>query len=323
MNNKDIRTVIKMIRNTLKANPTSSTKSLLADIKKYYSDEQFANMLFEIENIDANDKVAYSYINDIIDDIKQYTTLLKDKPTFEIFSTSEYNAGEYYSRKEKIIGFDFGLLWFVQNMSDIIIKYLIETVKGNYNHVKQVISMVTDLVITLKKREIHKIKQMPMTRSEFILSSYLQYSFTVFVCLHEIIHLIRNHRVEDIEQLRENEINADIEAYKNALIVVKNKLGDNRILLVGIISFFQILELIEVEQEQVSVHPSYSERFELIKDLFVPENLVINKKSLVNILFIEKTDTYSLNSIYNDIHALCHFCREIINILETENNYEE
>lgn len=301
----------------------------LQGYSKYYSDVDIKEMQRTYQKIIDKEKspnpTAYSLVKDIYCDIviaHSGSSTSGQYPPFGIIETSRYSAAKLTNGNMQAIFIDYGLLWAIQLISDSVISYLISYHKDDENMIEKTITSICGIVLLLIDRRIHEISNdFNMTQDSMILASYLQYAMTTFVCAHEFVHYIYAH-----DNSVENEYDADLQGAILTLKVLRNKIHDDRIGVLGIIVLFlflSILDELEYKVEDELLKPKI--RLKRILDRLMPDWLVISKNVVYNVvdkLFCGESVAKSLDELYNEVNAIFNVSLNYIKGWRPESEYE-
>lgn len=315
-NKKFVREQLKQFYDKLDIDKGFSIEERLGDVKEYYSEEEYLKLLDEYKSRGGKDVFLYLYIDGIMDDIMKYTKVIDIKPNFIVYINPLYNSA-YYGNGN-FIRFDAGLCWFIHHVADIFAIWLPRIANGEMctDDCKKLISSICDLVIQLRKQKIHEILQTKIEIEQYKLAGYLEYAFALFLCMHEITHMVKQHSTGDEIINFANEIEADRTAFRYAFEILEKKHHDNRMLIVAIIIYLHVFQLVE-DRKLENGHPSSYIRLKYLIDEFLYHEYVLKGNNpLIDKLICPAEITYSLNHINNFMDDFCPICEKIIGDIE-------
>lgn len=96
-------------------------------------------------------------------------------PKYLVCSNPLYNV-KYYGNGQ-IIEIDKGYMWFVHHIADIFALYLPKVASENISEkdFREIVSVICDVVIQVRKMKIHELLQTPVTNTEYKLASFFEY----------------------------------------------------------------------------------------------------------------------------------------------------
>lgn len=278
---------------------------------KYYSDIEIEEMKRTYQDIMNKEKVqdptSYSLVKDIYCEIviaHTGSSASGQYPPFGIIETSRYSAAKSTNGNMQAIFIDYGLLWAIQLISDSLIFHLLSYHKDDDITIEKTLGSICGIILFLIDCRIHELSNdFNMSQDSMILASYLQYAMTTFICAHEFVHYIYAH-----DNRVENEYDADLQGAILTLKVLRNKIHDDRIGVLGIIVLFlflSILDELEYKVEDGLLNPKI--RLKRILDQLMPDWLVNSKNVAYNIvdkLFGGESVAKSLDELYNEVNTI-------------------
>lgn len=318
MNAQEFTKLVQLLDSNLKAD-LSNFDVDLDGYQKYYSEIEFSKMKKEYSNIihanQSSNPTTYSYIHDIFSDITiAYTGIVNsdEYPPFGLIDTSRYIAKKAKDGNVQAIFLDFGLLWVIQLISDVLVSHLLSYQKEEYS-VQNNLSRLCGITLHLIDHKIHELgNDFEQNYEEMTLASYLQYAISTFVCAHEFIHYVCSHD-GDVE----NEYYADVHGAYLTLKVMRGKIGDDRIGIIGIIIFFLFISVVKdldkSKPQDILLEPK--NRLKHVLDNLMPDWILVSKNTRQNIvdkLFVGECIDSSLNLLYNEIDYIFQCMSDII-----------
>lgn len=318
MNAQEFTKLVQVLESNLNAD-LSSFDLDLEKYKRYYSEIDFVKMKKEYSEIiqtnQSTNPTTYSYIRDIFNDITiAYTGIANsDKyPPFGIIDTSRYTAQKAKDGNVQVIFLDFGLLWGMQLISDVLVSHLLSYQKEDYS-IQNNLSRLCGITLYLIDHKIHELaNDFEQNYEEMTIASYLQYAISTFICAHEYIHYVCSH-----DGGTENEYYADVQGAYLTLKVMRGKIGDDRIGIIGIVIFFLYISVINDFDKSNSLNIFLAPRNRLnhILDNLIPYWILVTKNKKQNIvdkLFVGECIDSSLNLLYNEIDNIFKYMSDII-----------